>query len=91
MDGEYVTAASIVRVVEWLLCAMVVEGTVGPPYRLCSYGDYYALYFWYWPLLVSFLQGVWHLLLLASAIIIRQLGGYYSRVSRRWGLAVWIL
>ena len=34
MGGQYVTAATKVTIVGWLLCESVVEGDVGSPYRL---------------------------------------------------------
>ena len=43
MGGQYVTAASKVTIVGWLLCEAVVEGSVDPPHRLVSYDDCYAL------------------------------------------------
>ena len=33
MGGQYVTAASKVMIVGWLLCEAVVEGSVDPPHR----------------------------------------------------------
>ena len=43
MGGQYVTAASKVTIVGWLLCETVVEGSVDPPHRWVFNSDGYAL------------------------------------------------
>ena len=43
MGGQYVTAASKVTVVGWLLCEAVDWSTLGGSHRLVSYDDCYAL------------------------------------------------
>ena len=63
MGRQYVTAVSIATIVEWLLYEIVVEGSIDPLYRFRSYDNCYALCFWYQSQVVSFLLGVWHLLL----------------------------
>ena len=44
MGGQYVTAALKVTIVGWLLCEVVVEGSVDPPHRKVLYDDCYAVY-----------------------------------------------